>query len=172
MSSEIHEEHPFRTPEELRDPVRQLRGRLAAPVTVVTAGPPSSPAGLTVSSLMVAEGNPARLYLLVGPTTALYDAIMETGRFIVHVLPADQRRLSDVFAGLRPSPGGPFAGLEVEPTPWGPAITSIADRAYCTLNHAEEESFVAILAATIDDVDVAELTDPLVYFRGRYRDLG
>ena len=31
----IHEEHPFATPAELRDPVRQLRGRLAVPVTII-----------------------------------------------------------------------------------------------------------------------------------------
>lgn len=172
MSNEIHEDHPFRTPEELRDPVRQLRGRLAAPVTIVTAGMPEAPAGLTVSSLMVAEGDPARLYLLVGPTTDLYDAIMETGRFVVHVLRSDDRRSSDVFAGLRPSPGGVFSGLDLTQTEWGPVITSIEDRAFCTLNHAEEESFVAIMTATVDDVTVAELADPLVYFRGSYRSLG
>jgi flavin reductase (DIM6/NTAB) family NADH-FMN oxidoreductase RutF len=172
VSSEIHEEHPFRTPEELRDPVRRFRGRLTAPVTIVTAGVADAPAGLTVSSLMVAEGDPARLYLLVGPATDLYEAIMDTGHFIVHVLSSRDRRLSDVFAGLRPSPGGPFAGLDLDQTRWGPTITSIEDRAFCTLNHVEEESFVAILAATIDDVSVAELADPLAYFRGSYRELG
>lgn len=171
MSGEIHEDHPFRTPEELRDPVRQFRGRLAAPVTIVTAGTAETPAGLTVSSLMVAEGDPARLYVLVGPTTDLYEAIMDTGRFVVHVLRGDDRRWADVFAGLRPSPGGVFSGLDVSETAWGPTITSIGDRAFCTLNHFEEESFVAILTSTVDDVTVADLADPLVYFRGGYRGL-
>src|SRR5919197_877292 len=50
--------HPFTTPPERRDPARRLRGRLLAPVTVWTAGHPPATAGLTVSSLLVAEGRP------------------------------------------------------------------------------------------------------------------
>ena len=34
----VHEDHPFETPDEQRDPARRFRGRLAAPVTVITAG--------------------------------------------------------------------------------------------------------------------------------------
>src|ERR671932_775332 len=52
---------PFAVPAERRDPARRLRGRLVAPVTVWTAGHPPGGAGLTVSSVLVAEGQPARL---------------------------------------------------------------------------------------------------------------
>ncbi len=50
---EIHDEHPFVTPPEQRDPARRLRGRLAAPVTILTAGRDRNRTGLTVSSLVV-----------------------------------------------------------------------------------------------------------------------
>ena len=56
----IGNQHPFAVPPERRDPARRLRGRLVAPVTVWTAGHPSTGAGLTVSSVLVAEGQPAR----------------------------------------------------------------------------------------------------------------
>lgn len=62
----IHFEHPFATPLEERDPTRRFRGRLAAPVTVWTSGAVSGRGGLTVSSLLVAEGDPGIILGLVG----------------------------------------------------------------------------------------------------------
>ena len=60
------------TPEADRDPVRRFRGRLAAPVTIATAGASDARAGLTVSSLMVSEGDPGRIHLLLGPLADIY----------------------------------------------------------------------------------------------------
>jgi 3-hydroxy-9,10-secoandrosta-1,3,5(10)-triene-9,17-dione monooxygenase reductase component len=57
----------FAVPPGRRDPARRWRGRLVAPVTVWTAGHPPSGAGLTVSSVLVAEGQPVRL---IDPTAA------------------------------------------------------------------------------------------------------
>ena len=57
---------PFAVPAGRRDPTRRLRGRLVAPVTIWTAGRPPGGAGLTVSSILVAEGQPARV--LAGST--------------------------------------------------------------------------------------------------------
>ena len=48
--------HPFADPEP--DPVRRLRGRLGGAVTLWTAGDGATRAGLTVTSLMVAGGEP------------------------------------------------------------------------------------------------------------------
>ncbi|MGZ8756004.1 MAG: flavin reductase, partial [Acidimicrobiia bacterium] len=57
----IHEEHPFAAPPDLRDPARQLRGRLTSGITVLTSGGPDQRTGLTVSSLLIAEGEPSRV---------------------------------------------------------------------------------------------------------------
>ena len=168
----IHEEHPFATPVEDRDPVRRFRGRLAAPVTVITAGEAGARTGLTVSSLVVAEGEPARVYFLLGQATDLYDAIRDTGRFVVHVLEDDHRELGDRFAGLRPSPGGLFAGLEVVDGAYGPELPELGSRLLCC-HESEAECMVHVLeAGIIEETVVHELGDPLVYFRGRYRRLG
>ncbi|HLA66452.1 MAG TPA: flavin reductase, partial [Acidimicrobiia bacterium] len=72
----IHDEHPFTDPEGVRDPVRRFRGRLVAPVTIVTAGAPADRTGLTVSSIIVAEGDPSRIYFLCGTGTDLWEAIL------------------------------------------------------------------------------------------------
>jgi flavin reductase (DIM6/NTAB) family NADH-FMN oxidoreductase RutF len=168
---QIHDEHPFTAPPDQRDPVRQLRGRLAVPVTILTAGDEKSRTGLTVSSLVVAEGDPALVYCLVGPTTDLLDDVEETERFVVHVCDQAQREASDVFAGLRPSPGGLFAGRAFTDSPYGPVLDGFGSYAMCTLVEAREESFTVLVAGRIDEVVLDDLGDPLVYFRGAYRHL-
>src|SRR5690242_17428201 len=102
----IHSSDPFATPEEDRSPVRRLRGRLAAPVTLWTA---PGPQGLTVSSMLVADGDPGRVLGLIDEESELWAAIEESGRFAVAPLGPSDRQLADRFAGLMPAPGGLFA---------------------------------------------------------------
>ncbi len=168
MPGEIHDEHPFATPEDERDPVRRFRGRLAAPVTIITSGSAAERTGLTVSSLIVAEGDPSYVHFLCGPTTDLWHAIGETGAFIVHILEEDHRGLSDRFAGIRPSPGGLFTGFAFADTDFGPSITSLQSRAYCRFVDAADNSEHLLVRGVIERVEVHDLREPLRYFRGSY----
>ena len=165
----IHKEHPFMTPPDLRDPARQLRGRLASGVTLLTSGGPDHRTGLTVSSLLIAEGEPSRVVALVGEATDLWFAIEQSGSWVLHVLGSGDRQLSDTFAGVRPSPGGLFVGLDVEDTPWGPAVATLGVRAYCRLERSVETGFHRLVTGTIDQIDFEDLDEPIVYYRGRYR---
>lgn len=168
----IHEENPFLDPADQRDPVRRFRGRLSAPVTIVTAGMGSDRSGLTVSSLFVVEGESGIVQLVVGPTSDLWAAVEATGRFVIHICSEEDRSSAEVFAGLRPNPGGLFAGLDVETSEWGPVITSLGERAYCEMLDMTVVGFSGLITATIDHLNLSNLEDPLVYFRGRYRSLG
>jgi 3-hydroxy-9,10-secoandrosta-1,3,5(10)-triene-9,17-dione monooxygenase reductase component len=165
----IHEENPFATPVELRDPARRFRGRLASGVTVITAGALPRAIGLTVSSLLVAEGSPNRILALIDDQTA--EDVQSFGRFIVHVLAEGEQALSDRFAGLRPSPGGLFGGLEVDQSEHGPVLERIATRAFCTWEHSIEMGHHTLTVGTIDRIELDNLDAPLVYYRGRYRTL-
>ena len=167
----IHSEHPFATPEEDRDPVRRFRGRLAAPVTIATASSKETRAGLTVSSILVADGEPARVVFLVGPTSDFYEAMSGSGRFVVHVLEKPHRNIGDRFAGLVPSPGGPFAGLEVFDGHWGPELVEIRTRLYCTFESGTDSTYHIVVEGFVDRTDLHDLIEPLVYYRGRYRGL-
>ena len=167
----VHDEHPFEAPQDQRDPARRFRGRLAAPVTIITSGAGDHRTGLTVSSLVVAEGEPSRIYFLLGSTTDLFYGLEETGKFVVHVLEAEDTALADVFAGLRPSPGGRFANVAVEQSEWGPVLTDITTRAFCTFEGGDEETFFIVAEGKIDKLELSDIGDPLVYFRGGYRKL-
>jgi 3-hydroxy-9,10-secoandrosta-1,3,5(10)-triene-9,17-dione monooxygenase reductase component len=117
---------PFAVPPERRDPARRWRGRLVAPFTIWTAGQLPGGAGLTVSSVLVAEGEPARLLGLIDPTSAFLAAAQETGAFVVHVLAAGDRALAERFSEVRPPIRGPFERLEVADSPWGPVLGGAA----------------------------------------------
>lgn len=172
MSGMIHDENPFVEPPEQRDPIRRLRGRLSSPVTIVTAGHGQRRTGLTVSSVLVVEGEPGLVQLVVGPTSDLWDTVELSGSFVVHVCSESDRHLAEVFAGLRPNPGGPFAGLEVRDSEWGPILDGLGDRALCRWLESTEVGYSGLVTGEIVSVDTGELVDPLVYFRGRYRALG
>ena len=87
-------------------PVRRLRGRLATAVTLWTT---PGPAGLTVSSMMVADGAPGRVLGLVDEESDFFDAVRRSRRFAVVPLADADQQVADRFAGLMPAPGGLFA---------------------------------------------------------------
>lgn len=172
MTGEIHEDvDPFATPEDDRDPERRFRGRLAAPVTVITAGDASDRTGMTVSSIVVSEGQPGKVHFIAAPTADLCDVIDRSGRFVVHILGTDHREISEIFAERRPSPGGLFAGVAYGDGAWGPVLTEVADRAYCSAARSTTEGYSLLVSGDIDEIDTEDLEDPLVYFRGRYRQI-
>ncbi|HWL50128.1 MAG TPA: flavin reductase family protein [Acidimicrobiia bacterium] len=168
----IHSEHPFQPDPADREQARRFRGRLAAGVTIVTAGSGSDRTGLTVSSLFVVQGEPAQVYLVVGPTTDLWDVTADSGHFVIHICRYQDRQPVDVFAGLSPSPGGIFADIAVSETHWGPVLTDLPDRAYCRFESREEVGWSGLVVGLIEEVEVSALEDPMVHFRSRYRRLG
>ncbi len=171
VPGEIHDEHPFIDPEDRRDPIRRFRGRLSSPVTVVTAGSDSKRTGLTVSSLLVAGDDQATVEFVVGPESHLWDAIQESERFVVHILEASQRVVSDRFAGIRPSPGGPFVGLELGSSEYGPVLSDCRSRAYCKLESARQRDGYVLVEGQVESVELHDLGAPLQWFRGSYRTL-
>ena len=114
----IHTTHPFA--DDNPDPARRLRGRLGGAVSLWTAGTERARAGLTVTSLMLANGDPARFLALVDPDSDFADTVEATGRAVVQLLSWSHRDLADAFAGVAPAPGGPFRMAEWADTEHGP----------------------------------------------------
>jgi 3-hydroxy-9,10-secoandrosta-1,3,5(10)-triene-9,17-dione monooxygenase reductase component len=167
----VHRTDPFVTRPEVREPARRLRGRLVAGVSIWTAGREQDRAGLTVSSMVVAEGAPSLLLGLMNDTSDLWERIGESGAFVVHILGRRDRIAAETFAGLRPSPGGLFAGMDVADTEWGPVLAAFPDRVYCRFLEASQAGYQQLVRGEIEKIELSDLTDPLVYFRGRYRSL-
>jgi flavin reductase (DIM6/NTAB) family NADH-FMN oxidoreductase RutF len=164
----IHTGHPFLEPEGDRDPARRLRGRLGGAVTLWTAGDEGDRAGLTVSSLMVAAGEPARVLALVDPDSDLHDRLRETGRAVVHLLGWEHRDLAEAFAGTAPAPGGPFRSADFGQTAWGPLLGGATTWAAVSLESAAEVGWSVLLTCVVEEVTIGVDLAPLVHRRGRY----
>jgi flavin reductase (DIM6/NTAB) family NADH-FMN oxidoreductase RutF len=167
----IHTDHPFLDPESGRDPVRRFRGRLGGAVTLWTAGGAGGAgrAGLTVSSLMVANGEPARLLALLDPDADLTEVLASTGRASVSLLAWPHRDLADAFAGVAPAPGGAFRLAEWEETAWGPRLAGAPAWAGVALESTAEVGWSALVTCRVEEVVVGDDTPPLVHRRGRYQ---
>lgn len=165
----IHSTDPFAVPDSEKSELRRLRGRFAATVTLWTA---PGPAGLTVSSAVIADGDPGRVLGLIDAESDFWDAASLAGRFAVTVLTPADRQLADRFAGLFPAPGGLFATGDWEQTDYGPVPAHATTWAGCRLDGSRPCGWALLLDGVIETSSVAGAGTPLIHYRGRYTELG
>jgi len=169
----IHASHPFPTPE---DPVRRLRGRLGGRVSLWTTGgegsaaSPSSAsqAGLTVSSVMVANGDPARVLGLLDPDSDLRDVLEVTGVAVVQLLHWQHRGLAEAFGGTAPAPGGPFRSGDFTRTDWGPRLADASTWTGVRVESIVPVGWSVLATCVVERLEVGDDEQPLLHRRGRY----
>lgn len=162
----IHHEHPFLDPQ--RDPARRLRGRLGGAVTLVT----TRDSGLTVSSVMIGLGEPARLFLLLDPDADLTEDLTASGQGVVQLLSWRHRELADAFAGQAPAPGGPFRVGQWQETPSGRRLADAETWAEFRVEDSREVGWSLLVTGLLGRIEVGTDEDPLEHRRGRYRRMG
>ena len=179
----IHSEHPFATPAGDRDPLRRFRGRMASAVSVWSAGEGRDRAGWTVSSFLVADGDPGEVVGVLDEDSALGERVADQleeseqgeggGTFVVNLLAWEQRGLADAFAGLAPAPGGVFRLGTWTDTDWGPALEGSAGWLGVRLRTGplEHAGWGLLVRGTVEHVELPELPPegPLLHLQGRYR---
>lgn len=168
----IHHDHPFTDPAD--DPLRRFRGRVGGTVSLWTTGAGPERAGLTVSSFMVARGEPAHVLGLLDPESDLARTALATGAAIIHLLEWRHRDLADAFAGLLPSPGGLFRSdqgrADWRQTEWGPLLSTASTWAAVRLQpHPQEAGWSILVDGLVEHVEVGAADQPLVHRRGRYQ---
>ena len=128
-------------------------------------------AGLTVSSRMIATGDPGHALALLDPDSAFAETLVETRTAVMHLLSWDHRDLADAFAGVTPAPGGAFRLGEWVDSDWGPLLARVAGWAGLRLVDGPLPAVGwSVLADTvIEHVEIHGETDPLVHLRGRYQ---
>ena len=132
--------------------------------------PRSGPAGLTVSSCLVVDGDPVRLVGVIDDESELWEAVSGSGSFVVSQLGAADQALSERFAGRLPTPGGHFGLGEWVDLPAGPVPAHLTTWAACRLDEARQFGWGLLVEATVVESHLGEpAPDPLVYHRGRYR---
>lgn len=164
----IHTEHPFLPAEGDRDPLRQIRGRMPSPVTVWTSGSGAGRTGLTVSSVLVADGDPGHVLGLIDADSDFWASAPES--VVVNVLGEGHRYLADAFAGTAPAPGGPFTLGEWTDSEWGPVLAGSAGWIGVRLSDVDPSTigWGLLVDCLVERVELGD-TDALIHVRGRYR---
>ena len=167
----IHDIHPFAAGQPRR-PLRRFRGRLPAPVTVWTTHGDAGPSGLTVSSIVVADGEPGEVIGLIDPASELFEDLLRTRRWAVSLLSDGDRLLADAMAGLAPAPGGPFRMGSWRDTAWGPVLAASPGWLGARLiDEPVEAGWSMLVRGVVESVEIDDAVAPVAYLRGNYRQL-
>lgn len=157
------------------DDFRRLLGHFASGVTVVTTRDSQGrPAGLTASAFTSVSLSPPMILVCVAQNAQSYDALRGADRFAVNILGQKQESLSNRFATKSSSAAEKFEAVGYKSGALGlPILDEALAYLACTTVHAypggDHTIFVGqIEAGASGDGDEAE---PLLYYRGRYRQL-
>jgi flavin reductase (DIM6/NTAB) family NADH-FMN oxidoreductase RutF len=145
---------------------RQLLGRFATGVTVVTAlDAQGRPAGMTASAVSSVSLEPPVLLVSVGHQADFHPIIAAAPRFAVNVLAADQENLSRQFAA---SNADPFAGVRYRSGPHDvPLLEGVVAHILCDLWSREEAGDHTVFFGLVTGGETFD-RPPLLYFRSRY----
>lgn len=150
---------------------RQLLGRFATGVTVLTTRGPSpagEPIGMTASSVASVSLDPPLVLVSVDRGHDMHAALEAASHFVLNVLAADQEALSRRFAADDPNR---FRGVAFRPNKQGIAVLD------GVLAHIECEKQTVVAAGDhtvfLGLVIGGGVTDrrPLLYYRGGYAGL-
>jgi 3-hydroxy-9,10-secoandrosta-1,3,5(10)-triene-9,17-dione monooxygenase reductase component len=146
---------------------RDVLGRYASGVTVVTTTVDGVPIGMTCQSFTSVSLDPPLVAFLPTRQSRAFAAIRRTGTFCVNLLAADQADVSDRMAG--PS-DEKFTGLAWRPAPGtgSPLLEGIVGYVDCTVEAVHEAGDHFIVVGRVVALAADGDGRPLVYHRGVY----
>ena len=77
---------------------RDVCGRFATGVTVLTVDDRGTPRGMTANAVSSLSLDPLLILVCVEGTASAHEAVDNVGAFAINILAEDQRHLSDLFA--------------------------------------------------------------------------
>ncbi|MBI3745933.1 MAG: flavin reductase [Chloroflexi bacterium] len=153
---------------------RQVMGRFATGVTVVTTFSEGRPQGITVNALSSVSLEPPLVMVALDRGRFITPMVREHGRYAVNVLGEGQQGLSDCFAHAAVRPGREdFCGAAWYPGTTGlplleGAIATLECSVVETFSAGDHDLFIGRVDALDDGDPGAEGPGPLLYFRRRY----
>ena len=148
---------------------RDALARFATGVAFVTAAPDGEPTGLIVNSLTSVSLEPPLLAFCPARSSLTWSRMRRTRSFGVNVL----GREHEGFA-RRAIPAGAdrFAGLDWKPGRAGvPMLTDALAALECELVAEHPTGDHWIVVARVDELRIAPIKDPLIFFAGAFRAL-
>ena len=150
---------------------RDVLGRFATGITVVTAVSGGEPVGMTCQSFMSVSLDPPLVLFSPAKTSRAWPSIQRSGRFCVNFLAADQEPVSTAMASRGIDK---FADLGWSATPetGSPLLDGALGYVDCTIHAVHETGDHYVVIGRVQDLDVTRDGDPLLFYRGEYRTTG
>lgn len=147
---------------------RDVLGRYASGVTVVTTVSDGVPAGMTCQSFTSVSLDPPLVAFLPTKQSRAFASIQRAGAFCVNFLAADQEQVSNQFAA---SGDDKFAGVSWTPSEktGSPLLAGIVGHVDCTVHTVHEAGDHFLVIGKVVDLAAGDAEDPLLYYRGGYR---
>lgn len=155
---------------------RDVLGRFASGVTVVTGISNDEPVGMTCQSFSSVSLDPPLVLFIPAKTSRAWPLIQRSGKFCVNFLAADQAELSNTMASRGTDK---FADVKWTPSTatGSPMLEGALAQIDCTIHtvHEAGDHYVVIgrvvdlVTGPDDPAAPAAALDPLLFFRGEYR---
>ena len=143
--------------------------RVAAGVSVVTAGRGEEITGVTIASLISLSSEPPRLMISLGNRSSAYPLIARDGWFGINILSSDQLALADRFSTPHLSGQQKFEGIDWSRGPAGVPLLQHAQAAIaCEVDEIIERYAHAIIVGRPDSVELAPKLSSLLYWNDQY----
>ncbi|GAA3687376.1 hypothetical protein GCM10023081_25910 [Arthrobacter ginkgonis] len=144
---------------------RDVIGRFASGVTVITTHSGGKDYGTTASAVSSLTDDPPMLLICLNKSSSSAHAILESGTFAVNVLAEDHVQLAGRFASKLPDK---FEGVPVEKDGNGsPLLVGALAHLVCRVSEQVEAGTHYAFLAHVEDA-VANPGHPLAYFRGGF----
>jgi 3-hydroxy-9,10-secoandrosta-1,3,5(10)-triene-9,17-dione monooxygenase reductase component len=150
---------------------REVMGRFATGVSVVTTYDGDRPAGITVNALSSVSLDPPLVMVALDRRRFITPMVRAAGRYAVNVLGDEQAGLSDCFAHAPVSPGREdFCGAAWRPGPTGlPLIDGCLATLECTIVQTFSAGDHDLFIGRVDSLEAASgVGEPLLFFRRHY----
>lgn len=152
---------------------RQVMGRFASGVAVVTTLRPEGFHGLTVNAFCSVSLDPPLVLVCIDHFTVSQQYVRESGFFGVSILSRDQAFLADRLAGRAPLVNPQFDGVPYQIAVTGaPLLSEAVAWLDCRVVAEDDGGDHAIFVAQVEAAGAGSGSEPLVFFGGGFVRLG
>lgn len=151
---------------------KQVMGRFATGVTVVTMQANGLIHGMTANAFCSVSLDPPLVLVCVGKHQHTHRLMSESRRYAVNMLRTDQEHISNYFARPRPEGQEEFEGIATHSSPGGmPYIDGCLAYADCKVVDILPGGDHDIFIGEVEHLDIPAPENPLLYYKGKYRRL-
>jgi 3-hydroxy-9,10-secoandrosta-1,3,5(10)-triene-9,17-dione monooxygenase reductase component len=147
---------------------RDVLGRFASGVTVVTSTSDGEPVGMTCQSFSSVSLSPPLVLFCPAKSSRAWPLIQRSGKFCVNLLAHDQAELSNLMATKGVDK---FASVDWSKSPatGSPLLDGILGFVDCTIHAVYEAGDHYVVIGRVQELESTDAEHPLLFFEGRYR---